>query len=226
MRRGKFIVFEGIDGSGLTTQSNILKNWFDEQGFAVFSTKEPTDGPIGGQIRLALSKRLSMKPAALALSFAADRMDHLETEIIPKVENGVIVISDRYYLSSFAYQMLDLDLEWIRQLNSKALKPDLTILLDVPAMICKRRMERMRWHVELFEETQKLERVRENFHSIANQLRKNGEKITIIDGNRPLHEVQKDVKFTVSEILRKSEEAHLLPAEEKKGKRLVDFSSQ
>jgi len=227
MRRGKFIVFEGIDGSGLTTQSSLLKNWFDGQGFAVFSTKEPTDGPIGGQIRLALSKRLNMRSTALALSFAADRMDHLETEIIPKINNGVVVISDRYYLSSYAYQMLDLELEWVIQLNSKCLKPDLTILLDVPALISKRRMERMRWHVELFEETVKLERVRNNFLSIAERLTKNGENIEIVDGNRPLNEVQKDVRQIVLKALRKTTGEQFLVSKngEKKIKKLVDFSS-
>lgn len=224
MWRGKFIVFEGIDGAGLTTQSSILKNWLDEQGLAAFSTKEPTDGPIGGTIRLALSKRLTMKPAALALSFAADRMDHLETEIIPKIEKGVIVISDRYYLSSFAYQMLDLDLQWIRQLNSKALKPDLTILLDVPAGVSQWRMKRMRWHVELFEEEHKLERVRNNFHAIAEDLKKKGENIEIIDGNRQLSEVQKDVKTIALEMLRKAKGGYFLPREEKTKKKLEDFS--
>jgi dTMP kinase len=225
MRRGKFFVFEGIDGSGLTTQSSVLKEWCERRGFITFLTKEPTDGPIGSQIRLVLSKRLNMKPTALALSFTADRMDHLETEIIPKVRDGVIVISDRYYLSSYAYQSFDVDLKWLRQVNSKCLKPDAIFLLDVPALICKRRMEKMRWHVELYEETEKLENVRKKFLSLAEELKKNGENIIIIDGNRPLNEVHKDVKAVVTEVLRTTKGEQLLTfriTEKEKGK-LTDF---
>jgi dTMP kinase len=143
-----------------------------------------------------------MKPTALALAFAADRMDHLETEIIPKLESGVIVISDRYYLSSYAYQSLSNDLSWLKQINSQCLHPGLTILLDTPALVCKRRMERMRWHVELYEETEKLEVVRKNFLSVTKELKKNGEPIEIIDGNRPTTMVHKDVRKAVEHSLR------------------------
>lgn len=202
MWRGRFFIFEGLDGAGLTTQAGLLKDSLEKQGYAVFMTKEPTDGPIGGQIRLALSKRLDIRPTALALAFAADRMDHLDIEIIPKFENGVIVISDRYYLSSYAYQSLRSDLRWLMQINAKCLRPSLTILLDTPALVCKKRMERMRWHVELYEEIEKLEVVRKKFLSIANELKKHGERIETIDGNRPVTAVHKDVKKAVTHILR------------------------
>jgi len=223
MRLGKFFAFEGIDGAGLTTQSSLLKDWFENQGFATFLTKEPTDGPIGSQIRLVLSKRLRMGSTALALAFAADRMDHLDTDIVSKINNGVIVISDRYYLSSYAYQSLDLELGWLANVNSKCLKPHLTILLDVPALICKKRMERMRWHVELYEQTEKLERVRENFLSIAEQMRKNGENIEVVDGNRPLSEIHKDIRIAVMKSLKKTPKEQFLVPSEEKTKRLADF---
>lgn len=224
MRRGRFFVFEGIDGSGLTTQSILLKEWCEKQGFVTFLTKEPTDGPIGSQIRLVLSKRLNMKPTALALAFAADRMDHLETEIIPKVRNGVIVISDRYYLSSYAYQSFDVDLRWLMQVNSKCLKPDMTFLLDVPALICKRRMEKMRWHVELYEETEKLENVRRNFLTLAEELKKNGENIKTIDGNRPVSEVRIDVRAVVTEARKRKKDKILISQMAGKEKeKLTDF---
>lgn len=225
MRRGKFFTFEGIDGSGLTTQASLLKDWFEKQGFATFLTKEPTGGPIGSQIRLVLSKRLSMEPTALALAFAADRMDHLETDIIPKVEEGVVVISDRYYLSSYAYQTFDVDLEWLMQVNSKCLKPDAVFLLDVPALICKKRMERMRWHVELYEETEKLENVRKNFFSLSQDLNKNGQNIKNIDGNRPASEVHRDVRATVAKAIKRTDEEKLLISNvsEREMSRLTDF---
>lgn len=224
MRHGKFFVFEGIDGSGLTTQSTLLKEWGEKQGFVVFLTKEPTDGPIGSQIRLVLNKRLTMSPIALALAFAADRMDHLETEIIPKVRGGVIVISDRYYLSSYAYQSFNVDLKWLMQVHSKCLRPDVIFLLDVPALICKRRMEKMRWHVELYEELEKLEKVRRRFLELAEELKKNGENIKIIDGNRPINEVHADIKAIVIQTLKRQKREILISekAKRKKGK-LTDF---
>jgi dTMP kinase len=223
MRSGKLFAFEGIDGAGLTTQSNLLKGWLENRGFATFLTKEPTDGPIGGQIRLALSKRLKMGSTALALAFASDRMDHLETDIITKIHGGVIVITDRYYLSSYAYQSLDLNLKWLMEVNSKCIKPDLTIVLDVPALICKKRMERMRWHVELYEETERLEAVRKNFLSIAEELKKNGENIEIIDGNRPVNEVHKDVVMAVTKALKRTKESWLSISKIEKTKKLSDF---
>jgi dTMP kinase len=225
LRQGKFFVFEGIDGSGLTTQASLLKEWCEKQGFETFLSKEPTDGPIGSQIRLVLSKRLSMKPTSLALAFASDRMDHLETDIIPKVGNGVIIISDRYYLSSYAYQSFDADLEWLVQINSKCLKPDMIFLLDVPALICKRRMDKMRWHVELYEEVEKLENVRKNFLSLAEELKKKGENIKIIDGNRPLNEVHRDVRAVVVNVLKRTKEGQLLISKktEKERGKLTDF---
>ncbi|HUW47434.1 MAG TPA: dTMP kinase [Patescibacteria group bacterium] len=224
MRHGMFFAFEGIDGSGLTTQASLLKEWFEKQGFATFLTKEPTGGPIGSQIRLVLSKRLSMEPTALALAFAADRMDHLHTDILPKVEKGVVVISDRYYLSSYAYQAFDADLKWLMQINSKCLKPHMVFLLDVPALICKKRMERMRWHVELFEETEKLENVRKNFHSLAEELR-DDQNIRIIDGNRPLMEVHRDVRASVTQAMKTTNEDRLLTTDisDKEMSRITDF---
>lgn len=225
MWRGKFFVFEGIDGSGLTTQSSLLKDWFEKQGFATLLTKEPTDGPIGSQIRLVLSKRLNMRPTTMALAFAADRMDHLESEIIPKVRDGVIVISDRYYLSSYAYQSFDADLRWLMEVNSKCLKPDMTFLIDVPALVCKKRMERMRWHVELYEETEKLEGVRENFLRLTEELKKSGENIKIIDGNKPVNEVRKDIMTSVTQLLKRTNEKQLITSmeAEKEKRKLADF---
>ncbi|MEM5868106.1 MAG: dTMP kinase [Candidatus Aenigmatarchaeota archaeon] len=226
MYRGLLFVFEGIDGAGLTTQSYLLKEWLEKHNFVVFLTKEPTDGPIGSQIRLVLNKRLIMSPTALALAFAADRMDHLENEIIPKIKNGVIVISDRYYLSSYAYQSLNVDLDWLLKINSKCLKPDVIFLLDVPALICKRRMEKMRWHVELYEELEKLEEVRKRFLALAENLRKSEENIVVIDGNRPINEVHADVRAITMDIIKRRAKGILAPKKlitEEERVKLTDF---
>lgn len=207
MRSGKFVVFEGLDGSGITTQAMLLREYLENKGWTPFLTKEPTDGPVGSILRMILARRITVPASepqeadrvpfdshALTLLFAADRLDHLFVDVIPKLENGIMVISDRYYLSSFAYQSLDVDMDWILQANSRCIKPDLTVFLDVPAVICKKRMERQRWHVELFEELPKLEKIRQNYLLAIDRLRKDrAERIEIIDGNRPIEQVHRDI---------------------------------
>lgn len=213
MSRGRFFTFEGIDGSGLTTQAAMLKNWLSNFGYEVFLTKEPSGGPIGALIRLSLSNRLEMSRKTRAFAFAADRMDHLVTDVLPKMQDGINVISDRYYLSSYAYQSTEkdevtdtkIDLNWIMQINSTFLRPDLTILLSVPPVICIKRMQRMRWHVEIYENEKELEEVSQSFLSIAQKLRAKGERIEIIDGNRPIKAVHSEIVEKVKELLKGKE---------------------
>ncbi len=138
---GKFIVFEGIDGAGKSTQVNLLGEWFREKGYDVVITKEPTDTAFGKLIRkLVLTggkegiidgARISHE--AEALLFAADRAEHVNKLIKPALKAGKIVISDRYFYSSLAYQWArGLDLEWLIDLNRFAIRPNLVILLDLP----------------------------------------------------------------------------------------------
>ena len=187
--RGKFIVFEGLDGSGLSTQAGLLKDSMEKEGAAVYLTKEPTAGPIGAMIRLALGRRLIFSDAdhsddaIIALLFAADRMDHLSTDVIPKLEAGVHVICDRYYLSTFAYQSRSMDLEWLRCLHSRCIQPDLTILLDVSPKVSCQRIAEHRWHVEIYEQEEILQGVRRRYHEIAAQLRAEGQDIRQVDGD-------------------------------------------
>ncbi|GAF95201.1 unnamed protein product, partial [marine sediment metagenome] len=148
-----FIVIEGVDGSGVSTQAELLERKLRSTGREVYLTKEPTDGPAGAMIRLALAGRLvkrkdaldlrSFEAHTLALLFAADRMDHLYNDIIPKLDIGVIMISDRYYLSSYAYQGIDINnIEWLQAINSQCLRPDLTVFLDIDPAICCKRIQR------------------------------------------------------------------------------------
>jgi dTMP kinase len=201
--KAPFIVIEGTDGSGVSTQAERLEKKLREEGQEVYLTKEPTNGPAGAMIRLALAGRLvhqnnvhelhSFEPHALALLFAADRMDHLDTDIIPKLKIGLTVISDRYYLSSYAFQGLEVDIEWLQKINSYCLIPDLTIFLDVDSAICYKRIQRRRWHIELFEEQAKLEEVRKNYLTIIQQLIWQGQNIVIIDGNQPINTIQQQI---------------------------------
>jgi dTMP kinase len=142
---GQFIVIEGIDGAGTTTQSAILADRLTDKGLPVHTTREPSDGPVGVLIRQVLTGRVVVpgrqgaRPlnwATMANLFAADRLDHLEAEILPNLTDGVTVICDRYDHSSVAYQTVsggggEEVADWVRQLNRHAKRPDLTLVLNV-----------------------------------------------------------------------------------------------
>ena len=104
---GALIVIEGIDGSGSTTQSEMLLHWLQRIGIPATATSEPSHGPIGRVVRRHLGRQVELGgPEAEALAFAADRMDHVVSEVVPALARGVTVVADRYYLSSLAYQAL------------------------------------------------------------------------------------------------------------------------
>ena len=129
-KRGHFFVFEGIDGSGKTTQIHLLQQRIEQQGVRCMETKEPTDGPIGSLLRQCLTGRMNVDEYSISAMFAADRLDHLQNEtdgLCHKIEEGVSVISDRYVFSNYAYQSVSVPLEWLVQLNAQAaklLRPD------------------------------------------------------------------------------------------------------
>jgi dTMP kinase len=167
---GIFIVVEGIDGSGSTTHTKLLGKALRQRGSSVVETCEPSGGPIGGLIRQVLQRRLFVTDATgprafawstMALLFAADRMDHLDSTVVPALRDGKVVLSDRYDLSSLAYQSVtapngDKVVPWIRELNAAALRPDLTIVIDVPADVAEER-RRSRGGVEEMFETRDLQ---------------------------------------------------------------------
>jgi dTMP kinase len=153
--RGKFVVLEGLDGAGTTTQVARLADALRARRIPVRMTREPSDGPIGTMIRQVLSGRIVLPAgrspgwATMALLFAADRMDHVEADIEPYLATGGTVLSDRYDASSLAYQSVVSGrggadtVEWIRSLNRHAMRPDLTIVLDAtPGVAALRRQAR------------------------------------------------------------------------------------
>lgn len=198
-RRMPFIAFEGLDGSGLSTQAFELKERLRSKGYEVYLTKEPTDGLIGSLIRGVLRKELIVDSETLALLFAADRMLHTKN-FIKLLNEGVIVISDRYRLSSYAFQSMEIDLDWIKKINEKCITPDLTFIIDTPPFICVRRIQNQRFHVELYEEIDKLEKIREIYHELA----KEESNTFLIDGNRPVKDVSDEIfkKVNDPKILR------------------------
>jgi len=194
---GRFVVIEGLDGAGSTTQIKLLAQRLCATR-PVFVTHEPSDGPAGLQIRMVLERRVQMDQAALAALFAADRMDHLfhrdgEGGIVAHLERGVDVLTDRYYLSSFAYQGMSLDWEWIWHMHRHCVRPDVTAFVDVPVEVCLERIARGRGHVDLFENRRALTRARESYMRAIERLRAQGERIEVLDGDRPLEEVREAV---------------------------------
>ena len=165
MSKGHFIVIEGIDGSGTTTQCSMLAERLVDKGLQAHTTREPSDGPIGVLIRQVLTGRVVVsghhgaRPpgwATMATLFASDRLDHLEAEVIPSLIDGVTVICDRYDYSSVAYQTVsggggDDASSWVRELNRHAKRPDLTLVLDVDPEVAASRRSTRSGSPELYE---------------------------------------------------------------------------
>lgn len=162
---GVFVVVEGVDGCGSTTHARLLAKALRVTGRETLLTCEPTNGPIGGLIRQILQRRLFVADASgprgfawttMALLFAADRLDHLDAQVLPVLREGGVVVSDRYDLSSLAYQSATAPdahaaIPWIRELNSRALRPDVTIVIDVPADVAEERRRNRGGVEEMFE---------------------------------------------------------------------------
>jgi dTMP kinase len=140
IKDGLFIVLEGIDGSGTTTQTRRLASALRERGHEVLTTRQPSDGPIGRTTRAALSADPAPPRDSLALLFAADRLAHLAAEIVPALERGAVVICDRYVMSSLAYQGLDCPLGWIETINARARGADVTVLVRVDPRVARHRV--------------------------------------------------------------------------------------
>lgn len=141
MGRGYLLALEGIDGSGTTTQAGLVAAHFAKAGREVLRTAEPSGGPVGRFIRSALADATLVSDDTLALLFAADRLDHLEREIEPALARGALVLTDRYLLSSLAYQSSYLPLPWVTELNARARRPDASVLLRVGAEVALSRRQ-------------------------------------------------------------------------------------
>src|SRR5690606_24891937 len=132
MKRGLLIALEGIEASGTTTQSLCLQQALRDVGRSVHVTKEPTQNSVGRLLRKMLKADNEEKPRAelMALLFATDRLQHCQEEILPALLSGQDVVTDRYVLSSLVYQGLHLPPFFLGEINTYALKPDVTVILD------------------------------------------------------------------------------------------------
>jgi len=201
-KRGTFICIEGIDGCGKTTQARRLVRNLRRKGFDAVYTTEPSSGKVGRLIRrYVLDRKKRVLIALEALLFAADRVDHVETEIKPALEKGKVVVCDRYVYSTLAYQgAAGLDLKWIEQINRFALVPDLALFLDVPPDIVVKRFKPKR---SVMETPQNLQRVREVYMKMVGDGR-----LVLLDGNKTVDDVADDVLKVVLDFLERAHVPH------------------
>lgn len=203
----KLIVLEGLDGAGTTTQARRLADALAGHGRAAHVTREPSDGPIGRLIREmltgghALPGGATIDQATFSLLFAADRVDHLQREVEPALAAGTVVISDRWYHSSLAYQGTGAARAWIRTLNQRARKPDLTIFLRVRAEVAAERRVAAGRAQELFEDLAMQTRVAAGYDEVLTELAAEGEAIAVLDGERALDEVTAAIVAAARHIL-------------------------
>ncbi|MES1214862.1 MAG: dTMP kinase [Bacteroidota bacterium] len=206
MKKNYFIAFEGIDGSGKSTQVKLLSEKLAQSGLKVYSTFEPTDSPIGSMIRSIFRGQMEADHKTIAALYLADRLNHLSNKangLLKKMEEGFTVITDRYYFSSYAYHGAHMSLDWVIKANSLCadlLRPDLTIFIDLPPEISVQRLHSDRSMIELYEDLDNLKKVREKYFESFDML-KQEEKIFITNGNRSSDDIFTDIWNKVNGIL-------------------------
>ncbi len=203
---GRFLVFEGIDGSGKTTQVQKVYQRLKNQGRDVTATFEPTDGPIGSLIRQMLSGEMPTDQRTIASLFAADRTDHLvhpETGIRKLMDQGKTIVCDRYYFSSYAYHAQYIDMDWVIQansLNADILRPTATLFINVDPDVCIQRIQASRESLEIYEKIDIMKKVRDNYFKAFDRL-KHQEAVIIIDGNDTPENVAEKVWDQVCQLV-------------------------
>lgn len=210
--RGLFLVLEGLDGAGTTTQAHLLAARLRARGRRVHVTAEPSGGPVGALVRQVLTRRVrgapggaDFDPAALALLFAADRLDHVSTEIEPRLAAGWDVVSDRFALSSLAYQAVATgDMDWVASINARALAPDVTLFLEVDARTALGRRYAASTTREIFEVPAFQRRVARAYRQGIARLDAAGQRVEVIDGERPIDEVTDALEEAVARLPRRS----------------------
>lgn len=194
MATGKFFALEGIDGAGKSTLVHALAKKMEAAGLPYHTTAEPTKNPIGKIIRSILTGQQEGDEKTIAALFLADRVDHLtnsEYGILQFLSNGVHVITDRYYLSSYAYHVPHVSLDWVINANSICAdlkRPDITFFIDITVEESLRRLSAGRDQLDRFENENRIKQVRENYFAAMDKVG-NDEKIIIIDGTLPSSDI-------------------------------------
>jgi dTMP kinase len=192
--KGKFIVFDSLDGAGNSTQAKLLADYLNKIGKRTHITKEPTSGLIGGLIKSQLTHDWKSSPECLQLLFCADRAYHLEKEVVPLLKRGINVISDRYFFSTMAYGNLEIeDLDWLIEINKKFILPDITFFLKVSPRVCIKRIKKDRFEITLFEKEKTLKKIWKNYEILAKKFK----NVFIINGERSSDEIAKEIQRIV-----------------------------
>lgn len=196
---GKFIVFEGLDGSGQTTQVSLLGEFLSRNGYDVIKTKEPTQtSEAGKRIKEVLEEHIEIDPLEFQKLYAQDRKEHLENIVIPELKKGTIVISDRYFFSTFAYGTAHgSDLEELIELNDNFLYPDITFLLKVDPKVSINRIERRGDPQTLFEKQERLSKVWDVYSTFPSKF----ENVHLINGEESIEEVAEQIKSKLKLVL-------------------------
>lgn len=205
MTQGLFITLEGGDGTGKTTQAELLAAWLGEQGRVVVRTREPGGTAVGIEVReIVLHHRGDIAPRAEALLYAADRAHHIATLVRPALERGDVVIQDRYIDSSVAYQGAGrvLDPEAVRGLSewaTEGLRPDLTVLLDLDAASARARLDSVRTRYDRLEAEASAfhDRVRAAYLALAAA---EPERFLVLDASAPIDEIQAQIRARVAAL--------------------------
>ena len=200
IKRGKFIVFEGLDGSGKTTHIKRLTKHLQKQDIRCLATKEPTDGIIGNIARLALHGKEPLSIDALALIFAADRAEHIAKQINPALTAGLHVLCDRFVYSNMAFQGTAIPLNTIAAYNERSLTaPDMTIFIDVTPEECARRQSRRKIK-EIYDGLKLAQEIRSLYFEAFEQ-HKERMPVTVVDGNGEEDEVFARLLAVVTALL-------------------------
>jgi dTMP kinase len=188
---GYFTALEGLDGSGSDEVGDLLKKRLKREGLPVIGVKEPSSGPVGLLIKkLLLQKNRSISSLVWEYLFAADREWLMGEKIIPALEKGCLVVSDRSFWSSIANRALDYPIHWLMEINNVFIIPNVTYFIDVSPQVCAGRIKKGEDELQIYTEEDRLEQIQDNYHWILN---KYPYWFRVIDG-------EKDQKLIVEEI--------------------------
>lgn len=195
-----FIVLEGPDGAGKTTQAALLKTYFENKGRQVLSTKEPTaETDAGRKVREILNSKMETDPEYIQKLFIEDRREHVVKVILPALKEGKVVICDRYFLSTFAYGYIDNpDIEGLVQMNADFIMPDITLALIVDPEKCIKRLEGRVGSIDHFEKAEKLAKVNEAYKMLSKRF----SSVQLIDGERSIQEVKEEIIKNIEIVIK------------------------
>lgn len=196
---GKFIVIEGLDGSGKSAQVDLLATFLQEKGKEFILKNEPTtESEAGLKIKRVLRKEITVEPLEMQKLYVQDRTEHLANKIVPALTQGKFVVCSRYAFSTVAYGHANgLDAKHLMELNDHFLLPDLTIVIQVPPEECIKRIEKRGEGKELFDKKKRLEKANEIYKKLPTMYK----NVVLVNGMRPIGEVFGEIKSLVSNLI-------------------------